>query len=122
MLPIEDGDALLDLKGKSTTVAVTSPSRTKQNNGRWPPGSPEVITLHPDYVATFLKKNVLFNTDRIKKADKNSLVDFIGRKLRVTATGADILATPEGTILHEVRDAATYMSFVVLLQTPLYLC
>lgn len=119
MLPIEDGDPILDLKGKSKTLAVTSPSRTKFNNGRWPPGSPELITLHPDYVATFLQKNVLFNTDRIKKADKNSLVDYIGRKLRITATGADILATPEGTVLHEVRDAATYMSFVVLLQTPL---
>lgn len=119
MLPVEDGDPILDLKGKSNTLAVTSPSRTKQNNGRWPPGSPEVITLHPDYVTTILRKNVLFNTDRIKKADKNSLVDFIGRKLKVTATGADILDTPEGTVLHEVRDAATYMSFVVLLQTPL---
>lgn len=119
MLPVEDGDPILDLKGKSSTLAVTSPSRTKQNNGRWPPGSPEVITLHPDYVTTILRKNVLFNTDRIKKADKNSLVDFIGRKLKVTATGADILDTPEGTVLHEVRDAATYMSFVVLLQTPL---
>lgn len=32
---------------------------------------------------------------------------------------ADILDTPEGTMLHEVRDAATYMSFIVLLQTPL---
>lgn len=122
MLPVEDGDAILDLKGKSNTLAVTSPSRTKQNNGRWPPGSPEVITLHPDYVTTIMRKNVLFNTDRIKKADKNSLVDFIGRKLKVTATGADILDTPEGTILHEVRDAASYMSFVVLLQTPLHLC
>lgn len=119
MLPVEDGDPILDLKGKSNTLAVTSPSRTKQNNGKWPPGSPEVITLHPDYVATILRKNVLFNTDRIKKADKNSLVDFIGRKLKVMATGADILDTPEGTILHEVCDAATYMSFVVLLQTPL---
>lgn len=98
---------------------MCSPSRTKMNNGRWPPGSPELITLHPDYLKTIIEKNVLFNTDRINKANKNSLADRIGRKFGLATTGADILDTPEATMLHEVRDAATYMSFIVRLQTPL---
>lgn len=89
------------------------------NNGRWPPGSPELITLHPDYLKTIIEKNVLFNTDRINKANKNSLADRIGRKFGLPTTGADILDTPEATMLHEVRDEATYMSFIVLLLTSL---
>ncbi|KAL1860299.1 hypothetical protein Daus18300_009354 [Diaporthe australafricana] len=72
------------------------------NNGRWPPGSPELITLHPDYLKTIIEKNVLFNTDRINKANKNSLADRIGRKFGLATTGADILDTPEATMLHEM--------------------
>jgi hypothetical protein len=119
-LPVPNGAAILDLKDpSSSTNAVASPAEPYEEGQTWPISAPEVVTLHPNYIATAVRDNVLFNDDRINKAVISSLIDRIKSLFnRVTRdlTNIDILDTPESVMMHEVCDGIpeTHISFFLL--------
>ncbi|KPM42161.1 hypothetical protein AK830_g4434 [Neonectria ditissima] len=104
-LPIVDGRSLLQFQDEATTlVAVTSPALPWKEGETWPSNRPEVVTLHPSYIHKAVEKNMIFNSDRIKKALHPSLLKTIKAKFQrfTHVTKIDVLDTPELTFIHEV--------------------